>query len=316
LNTVMLTAAASPKAGAPVDMPRCPACSNHGDAYISAPDYNRRLSPQVFAYFECTACKLIFCDPVPDDLGAYYTEDYYDLPADLAAHGARARALQQWKIDTVLRFAQGGRLAEIGPAYGLFAHLAKVAGFDVTGIEMDARCCTYLRDVVGITAVQSNDAAAALPALEPFDVIVLWQAVEHLPNYHDVLRAAAAQLKPGGVLILDTPNPAAFQFKVLGRRWVHLDAPRHVVLIPVETLKAQAEAAGLEPVWLTASNISANGFNGWGWAHTFKNYFGDNILGSAAHFGGRVLGKLLIPVERTGWRGSTYTAVFRKRAIP
>lgn len=293
----------------------CPACKGSCIPFVSARDYNRRVSDQVFTYFTCTSCGLIFCDPVPADLGAYYQEDYYDLPADLAAHDARARALQQWKIDEVVAFAKGGRLAEIGPAYGLFAHLAKAAGFDVTGIEMDARCCAYLRNVVGVTAVNSDNAALALPMLEPFDVIVLWQAIEHLPNYHDVLRAAAAQLKPGGILVIDTPNPAAFQFKVLGRRWAHLDAPRHVVLIPVETLKAQADAVGLDPIRLTASNVSANGFNGWGWAFTFKNFFGDNKVGSVVHFAGRVLGKLLIPIERTGWRGSTYTAVFRKREI-
>jgi 2-polyprenyl-3-methyl-5-hydroxy-6-metoxy-1,4-benzoquinol methylase len=254
-------------------------------------------------------------DPVPADLGRHYPTDYYDVPQTEAELAETATRLQQWTLDTVLAHKPGGRLLEIGPAYGLFAYLAKRAGFDVTGIEMDARCCAFLRGTVGINVVESNDPAAAMATLPGFDVIVLWQVIEHMPDPWRVLAAAAARLNPGGVIILDTPNPAAFQFGVLGHRWAHLDAPRHVLLIPVEVMTAQMARNGLEPVLLTASDFSANGFNGFGWAFSFKNTFGDNIFGRTAHLFGRVVGKLLIPIERTGWRGSTYTAVFAKRSV-
>ncbi len=225
---------------------------------------------------------------------------------------AVAARWQQWKLDLVRKFKSGGKLLEIGPAYGLFAFLAKDAGFDVSVIEMDADCCRFLRDTVGVNVAHNSDTLAALESLPLFDVITVWQVIEHLPRPWEVLRAAALHLAPGGVIIMDTPNPKAFQFGVLGKYWTHVDAPRHVTLIPASIMMEHAKAVGLTTISLSASDVSANGFNGFGWAETFKNAAGQGLLGKAVHFFGRALAKLLIPIERTGFRGSTYTIVFQK----
>lgn len=292
----------------------CAKCGSPAKLRYKAKDYNKKMSNLVFDYYRCETCHYIFLDPVPADLGKYYPTSYYEVPKDQGELAEVAEKLQQWKLDTLLRFGKGGRLLEIGPAYGLFSFLAKRAGFDVTGIEMDARCSAFLRDVVGITVVNTDDVVTAMKALPKFDVIVMWQVIEHLPDPWAALTAAADNLAPDGILILDTPNPDAFQFKVLGHRWAHLDAPRHVTLIPAALMTTHLEAHGMKPDLLTADDVSARGFNGFGWAYSFMHLFGDNPLGKLAHFSGRVLAKLLIPIERTGWRGSTYTAVFRKQA--
>ncbi|CAM3774417.1 class I SAM-dependent methyltransferase [Polynucleobacter arcticus] len=293
----------------------CLNCSHASPLFFKAEDYNRRVSKESFPYYRCPNCKLVFLDPVPNNLGEYYQTDYYDVPNSISEHDARAKNLQQWKIDLVNRFAKKGKLLEIGPAYGLFSHLAKQSGFDVTAIEMDARCCEYLRDIVGINVVNDMDTSAALSRLPKFDVIVFWQVLEHLVDPMTVLDLAAEHLSPGGVLIFDTPNPNAFQFRVLGKYWTHIDAPRHVTLIPIELVSERLKAAGLQPELITSSDKSANGFNGFGWAFSFKNFFASEILGSIVHLFGRVLAKILIPIERTGWRGSTYTVVFRRPKI-
>lgn len=290
----------------------CKQCSGQSTLFMKASDYNKKMSNEIFEYYKCQSCGYIFLDPIPDDIGRFYPTDYYAIPKTTDELATTAKHLQQWKIDTVLQFAQKGRLLEIGPAYGLFAYLAKQAGFSVTGIEMDHKCCEFLRKTVGIDVIESSDTVAALANQAPFDVIVMWQVFEHLPDPWAVLAAAADRLSPGGIIILDTPNPDAFQFKILGHRWAHLDAPRHVTLIPAKLLVEKARQSGLTAEHLTASDVSANGFNGFGWAFSFKNYFGDGVLGRLSHFFGRALGKLLIPIERTGWRGSTYTAVLRK----
>jgi SAM-dependent methyltransferase len=293
----------------------CINCNHASPLLFKAKDYNRRVSKEFFSYYCCPSCKLIFLNPVPQNLGEYYRTDYYDVPDGISEHDARAKKFQQWKIDLVNRFLKKGKLLEIGPAYGLFSHLAKQSGFDVTAIEMDSRCCDYLRDIVGINVIHDMNTASALSSLPKFDAIVFWQVLEHLIDPMTVLDLAAEHLAPGGVLIFDTPNPNAFQFRVLGKYWTHIDAPRHVTLIPIELVVSRLKIAGLHPELLTSSDISANGFNGFGWAFSFKNFFSNSVLGSAAHLFGRFLAKLLIPIERTGWRGSSYTVVFRKSDV-
>jgi SAM-dependent methyltransferase len=290
----------------------CPNCTSPASLFMRPRDYNRRISGEEFSFYRCSGCGLVFLDPIPDDLGRYYPRDYYAIPKDRAALRAVAQQWQQWKIDLVCSFKKGGALLEIGPAYGLFASLAQDAGFDVSVIEMDSDCCRFLRETVGLTVVQNPDTLEALDGLGKFDVITIWQVIEHLPRPWEVLRATAEHLAPGGVIIMDTPNPNAFQFGVLGKYWTHVDAPRHVTLIPASLLVDHAKAAGLTSLLLTAADKSANGFNGFGWAETFRNAAGNNIAGKFVHLFGRVLAKILIPVERTGFRGSTYTAVFQK----
>ena len=294
--------------------PCCPKCGTASTLLFSTSDHNRKLSKELFSYYRCEACRFIYLSPIPADLGRYYPTNYYEIPRSSAELAERAERLQQWKLDAVTRLVGTGRLLEIGPAYGLFAFLAKRAGFDVTVIEMDSRCCSFLRETVGINVVESPDTVAELKKLPAFDVIVLWQVLEHLADPWAVLNAAAERLAPNGVLILDTPNPQAFQFGVLGRHWTHVDAPRHVTLIPAPLLVEHVRQLGLQPVLLTAADRGANGFNGFGWAFSLKNFFAGRTTGAIAHFIGRVVAKLLIPIERTGWRGSTYTAAFRKGA--
>lgn len=290
----------------------CPKCRQVSTCFFKTRDYNRRLSDEVFNYYRCATCDLIFLSPIPADLQRYYPDDYYAIPVSLAELAATAESLQRWKLDLVQRVARPGRLMEIGPAYGLFAYLAKQAGFTVETIERDARCCRFLNDVVGIKVIESSAITEQLQNLKPFNVIALWQVIEHLPDPWAVLTAAAERLTPDGVLVLDTPNPGAFQFRVLGRYWTHVDAPRHIELIPAPLLVKHMAQSGLHPVWLTAVDKGNFGFNSFGWAFSLKNFFMDPKAQAAAHFAGRVLSKLLIPIERTDWRGSTYTAVFKK----
>jgi 2-polyprenyl-3-methyl-5-hydroxy-6-metoxy-1,4-benzoquinol methylase len=290
----------------------CPCCRKSASFSFKAKDYNRQITNEIYDYYECDYCELIFISPIPENLGKYYPETYYELPKTSEELNSRAKATQQGKIDVILPFIDKGRLLEIGPAYGLFSYLAKTAGFDVTAIEMDARCCEYLRDVIGINVVEGSDTIDLLRQCEQFDVIVLWQVIEHLPDPWSVISAAIEHLAPGGFLIVDTPNPDAIQFRVLGSRWVHVDAPRHVTLIPHRLMVTFIEKLGLQSVLVSANGAIAKGYNSFGWAYSLKNIFSNQRIASLAFYLGRIISKTLIPLERTGSRGSTYTAVFKK----
>ena len=295
-----------------MSMMKCPQCGQQAPLSFTTKDYNRRISDERFDYYRCDACGFIFLSPIPQDLGRFYPSQYYEIPHDEAELADRAEESQRSKLSVVERFAKRGSLLEIGPAYGLFAYLAKRAGFDVTAIEMNSRCCAFLRDTVGITVVEGANTPELLKALPNFDVIVLWQVIEHLTDPWAVLSAAAQQLAPAGRLIIDTPNPAAFQFRMLGPRWTHIDAPRHVTLIPAALLVERAKLCGLTLIEIETDGAIAKGYDSFGWAFSLKGYFAGEFAGKIAHFAGRVIAKLLAPIERTGRRGSTYTAVFRK----
>jgi len=101
---------------------------------------------------------------------------------------------------------------------------------------MNKQCCDFIQNELGIRTIQVNNLVAAFEGLSGYDVITLWQVMEHLPDPWSTLKAAVEKLLPGGILVISAPNPASFQFRVLGRFWTHVDAPRHLTLIPSDNI--------------------------------------------------------------------------------
>lgn len=288
----------------------CPLCGGAATVAFTAVDRNREITAQPFRYRGCQSCGAYSLVDVPDDLGPFYPSAYYELP-DPAALDALA-PVEQHKVDRVRHWADGGRLVEVGPGVGVFAHGARKAGFDVTVVEMDERACTFLRDVVGAEAVHSDDPAAALRTLPPSRAIALWHVIEHLRDPGALLEAAAENLEPGGVLVLATPNPDSLQFRLLKERWAHVDAPRHLFLLPLATLAGRCAELGLAQVEVTTSDPAGRHWNSFGWEYAMRRRPAAGPAPKALAVGAVALSVALRPVEHTGLRGAAYTAVFKK----
>jgi SAM-dependent methyltransferase len=287
----------------------CPLCGGSSSPRFSTPDRNRGLSDEVFHYRRCDTCGVTFLVNVPEDLGRFYPDTYYVLPtvADLE----RSRSAEAFKLALVGQPASG-RLVEIGPGAGGFAYTAKRAGFEVATIEMDPRACEHLRSVVGVDAVQSDAPHEALDAMPPSGVIALWHVLEHLPDPWACVESAARNLEPGGTLVIAVPNPDSFQMHLLGGRWAHVDAPRHLYIIPSRELVGRAERAGLRCERLTARDRGGLYWNRFGWQQLIMRPDATSRRTAAARVFGLAAFALLSPIEFSDLHGTTYTAVFRK----
>jgi len=291
--------------------PACPRCGGAATLALRARDRNRAVSDEWFGYWRCGACGVLWLADVPADLGAHYPPGYHAsiAPADVE----RAIAGEAWRVELIARRVAPGRLVEIGPSQGIFARAAARAGFDVVAIEMDPDCCDAL-EALGIRAINSAAPQDELTALAPSRAAVLWHVIEHLPDPWAVLRAIAANLEPRGVLALATPNPEAFGLRVLGRRWVHLDAPRHLTLIPLVALREEAARHGLRLVDATAADPVGLLLNRLAWERSLLRAPALRPDPRLVHTIGRVMLRTLGAWEARGLRGAAYTAVFVKDA--
>lgn len=302
-------ATASPPAGDA--HPLCGACGGPLRHAFDTHDVNHQVSSQVFRYVSCARCGLTSLENVPDDLARYYVSGYHLRPSTEAAVEAGV-AHERYKIDLVRRFVPSGRLLEIGPSWGAFCLLAKRAGYSVEAIEMDPSCCEFLTTRIGVRAIcRSDEAAAIAEATEP-DVIAAWHVLEHLRDPWELLDAAAARLAPGGALLFALPNPGALQFKILGSHWAHVDAPRHLHLIPPDVLRSRAERAGLRQVMCTTTDEGSLGWNEFGWAHSLAHLAPGAFAKRVLRYTGRKISAAAAFLERREGAGSAYTAVFRK----
>jgi SAM-dependent methyltransferase len=292
----------------------CPRCGSEAPLLFETRDLNRRISAETFAYFGCARCDLVFLDPVPADLGTYYPDEYYGGLPSLPDVVVFARTVESYKLDLIRRFAPNGRLLDVGPGPGGFAYLAKEAGYEVDAVEMDETCCSFLSEVVGVRAIRTSEPASVLQAEGPYDVVTLWHVLEHLPDPFGMLAAVESCLKPDGVVVIAAPNPDSFQFRLFGRWWTHVDAPRHLCLVPHRILVGDAAKHGLQEIFTTTTDDGGLGLNAFGWRESLANLTPVRVLRPLARAVGDCVTRAVAPYERVGSRGATYTVVLRKRS--
>jgi len=297
----------------------CPLCKQESPLYFQSKDYNQDITQDTFDHYRCFQCGLIFIAPIPLRLSDYYPETYHSIPTSIDCLKLASNH-ELYKIEIVKRYINNGRLLEIGPSYGSFTYLAKEAGFEVEAIEMSAPCCKFLNEVVGVRAINSNDPVDTMQYLEPYDVITLWHVIEHLPCAWSVIDTICEKIRPDGILVIASVNPEAFQFRILGRYWLHLDAPRHVMLIPTRLLINKIESLGFKLEMLTMADEGTLICTKNGWKHFFlqrcTHRFSNKILLSLLRFLLDLIYKMVrflaTPIERIDGKGSAYTIVFRK----
>jgi len=279
--------------------------------FLTTKDYNRQTSSLLFEYFRCPSCQLIFLQPIPEDLGAYYPQEYYQIPSS-AEELALQSIHEKYKVDLLKKFISKGTLLEIGPATGGFAYWAQQEGFTVEVMEQDPRCCQFLSKTLNIPTVQGSDILRNLPNNRTYEVIALWHVLEHLPSPWSVLNELVRRLHVGGFLSLALPNPNALQFKLLQKFWAHLDAPRHTQLIPIELLTSYLEKLGCRVKLQTTTDEGSLHWNQFGWYHSLPHILSSTSYKKILTYGGKFLFYLFSRIEAKEGKGAAYTLILQK----
>jgi SAM-dependent methyltransferase len=294
---------------------KCPLCGGPSSHAFTARDRNREITRERFEYAACQHCGTLFVVEPPSDLGRYYEGDYYHFGPDLEplwrSNEHRKRSAS-YRVGLVLDHVAEGHLIEIGSGTGAFASTAQAAGFDVSAIEMDERCCRYLSEREGIRAICSDRPIEALASLPPARAVAMWHVLEHLSNPAEILEQVAQKLQPGGVLAIGVPNPRSLQFRALRSRWAHLDAPRHLCLIPPDALIRKGEELGMRAVTVTTNDPEGLEFNLFGWISALRRRPAAGVAPWPVVHAAKAVSLALTPLERSGHRGSTVTLILRK----
>jgi 2-polyprenyl-3-methyl-5-hydroxy-6-metoxy-1,4-benzoquinol methylase len=168
------------------------------------------------SYFRCSSCGLVYMLRFSEGRESPYKKSYFfeeyrsqygktyleDWPA--------LTALAEPRLDIIESLAKGGgqSLLDVGCAYGPFVAAAKARGLKPYGIDMAEDAVAYVRRELGIPAASGDflDPAVSSTFAGPFDILTMWYVVEHFERLDRALRAAAALVRPGGVLALATPS--------------------------------------------------------------------------------------------------------------
>jgi SAM-dependent methyltransferase len=200
--------------------------------------------------FRCAACGLGRARAPTFDPAAYYTQGYFagdhaDGYADYRGAEPVLRREFARTVAFIRRYRKSGKLLEIGCAYGFFLEEAR-RYFTVAGIELADDAATHCRH----RGLNVKTGTADEIGGGPFDVIVLLDVIEHLPDPQAGIGTLARALAPDGVIVLTTGDFASLAARTLGSAWRLMTPPQHLWFFTPRSIARLAAGAGLDVVSL------------------------------------------------------------------
>ena len=236
-------------------MSACLVCGSAGFTPVfHGSDRLYRTTTKQFAVVRCGGCGLLRLDPQPppEELGRYYPDNYWFAPDESAASRMEEAYRRLVLRDHVQFVAQAlgsstarGPLLDVGCGGGLFLGLMRARGFRVVGLDNS-------REAAGI-AWRRQQVPALVGDLQRAPLrersvagLTMFHVMEHLYDPRAFLRAARELLVPDGRLVVQVPNAASWQARLLGGAWNGADVPRHLFDFRDRDLVKILEAAGFE----------------------------------------------------------------------
>lgn len=177
----------------------------------------------------CLGCALIRIDPQPTDavLAGIYGTQYYDAWG--VKNGADRvfdlkKATFRKHVFGEVRLEKGARILDCGAAYGALMDAAREEGWEPYGIELAAEAAAAIGAKFGADRIYSGpfeQARFATLGEAAFDAVFMCDFIEHVRDPLSVLRKTASLLRPGGRLVVTTPNGSSFTARAMGASWPH-----------------------------------------------------------------------------------------------
>lgn len=201
----------------------CPVCgSTQVRPFMTATDNGHlRRTDISLPVHRCGSCDVIFLNPPPPpEIGQqYFADAYANERTNLYYDDAFKERISRLRLELLPRYgATSGRLLDVGCGKAQFVDVARKAGWDAWGVELDEGACEYARQHYGLqTVLNGTMNHPGLPG--KFDVVTLWDVIEHVPDPVAVLREVVQRLRPGGVVLIRTANIRSWAFDKHRERW-------------------------------------------------------------------------------------------------
>lgn len=202
----------------------------------------------------CSNCGLVYVNPRIDTETVAYS--YSNAKDEVYVKGAagRKRTFRRYvkKIGKWRR--PPGRLLDIGCAAGFFVHEARKCGWDATGIEPSKWLVKWGIKNLGEKLYEGTLRQGRFKEGE-FDLLTMWDVLEHLPDPAGELHECNRILKQGGMLVINYPDFGSILARLTGSRWWFL-LSNHLYYFTPDTMRRYLQKSGFEvkrfsPHWQT-----------------------------------------------------------------
>jgi len=239
-------------------------------------------APGLWAFFQCPKCNLVWLSPRPIsedtervyqrynlNFSIFYNETSLRSKIRLSLIAANFNSTDALKIPhskwlrrffkliplikevfgkraiMYLSKSDGKRLLDVGCGGGSFLALMRDLGWEVMGVEPDEKAAEFAQKQLGLKVLNQTFEEANLPS-NFFEAVTMRHVIEHVEEPIGFLEKGWQLLKPGGRLVIVTPNIKSLGSLIFKKNWLHLDPPRHFHLFSAETLERCALLSGFK----------------------------------------------------------------------
>ena len=202
-----------------------------------------------FKLYRCFGCELIFVWPIPGNLIEIYSASYFKREAantrankfgyvDYEEDKKATRKTLVAYLDKISKLTKGRKIFDVGAATGYFLDVARKQGWSTGGAEISVYAA-------GIAKNKGHNiflGDLAEPKIEEkYDVVTMWDVLEHLSDPAKYLKSINNILSQGGILAINTIDSSSWWAKLWGKNWHAILPPEHLFYYSVKSLKMLLE---------------------------------------------------------------------------
>jgi SAM-dependent methyltransferase len=211
-----------------------------------------------FAYARCERCGLVSSVPLPseDEIIAHYAGKFaagnYELSRRFLPQIRRVYRQFVDSLAALIDLRSGPRVLDVGCFTGDFLVQLAERGADVYGLELQPEAVEIAQRALPGRVFRADVHGTRFPE-GPFDVVTATGLIEHVIDPVALLRRMSDLLRPGGILLLETPDSGSAVARLLGRFWPPYATVEHIHLFSrrslVRALGTSFEDVRSRPHW-------------------------------------------------------------------
>ncbi len=225
----------------------CKVCKNRDKAKFTTKFYKDNIN-----IVQCLNCDFVF-------IPSYYRQQInyveYKNEDSLKAviEGNDWLKIQRHKLryKTIQKYCSKGKLFDLGVGWGHFLETGRLLGYEVAGIEMAKIPFTYAKDYLKLP-VECVDFFDYNQKNNYYDIITMWDVLEHIDNCDKAIEKCALMLKQGGFIVLQVPQIDSYIAKKQKESWQAMGLD-HVNYFSKKTITNLLKSKGFEVLKIKSS---------------------------------------------------------------
>ncbi len=192
-----------------------------------------------FSYYRCSSCRMVTTLPYPT---FPQIEEHYKGGFEKGNYGVALKQGESIYQNATKNFVNaiefhlskynlsfdGSKVLDIGCFTGEFLYQVKQRGADVYGIELQDDVVKIANQRLCGRVIQGNILTETPFPNAHFDIVILSGVIEHVTDPVSLLRKSNDLLKPGGFLVIESPNASSYFARMMKKTWPPFTPVEHI----------------------------------------------------------------------------------------